>query len=142
MTARVVPSEVESLSHVLVVDDSTHVRLLLRMTLAPYGHKVQEAADGVAGWRLLVGRRPDVLIMDVTMPGLSGLDTCRAIRADPGLADLPVIILTANGLPENEAEALEAGADCFFGKPFQPRALADAVARLAGEPSARSARTA
>jgi len=121
-----------TMARLVIVDDSAPVRTLLRLALTRDGHEIWEAGDGVAGWQLLLDQRPDVIILDVMMPGPSGLDVCRAIRADPRFAMLPVIILTANGLPESEAEAMDAGADCFLAKPFRPQVLLAAVERLAG----------
>jgi CheY-like chemotaxis protein len=86
--------------------------------------------------------QPDVVILDVTMPAVSGLDLCRAIRGDPHLAATPVIVLTGRGLPEDRTAAAGAGADRFFAKPFSPRALLDAVDDLAGGGQARGCTTA
>src|SRR5215208_6658951 len=123
------------MARLVIVDDSAPVRALVRMSLARGGHDIREADDGVTAWQLLVDQRPDAVILDVMMPGPSGLDVCRAIRADPRFARLPVIILTANGLPESEAEALEAGANCFLAKPFRPQVLLAVVERLVARPT-------
>lgn len=100
---------------------------MVRFTVEIGGHRVLEAADGIEGWHVLTTERPDVVILDVMMPGPSGLDVCRAIRGDARLADLPVIILSAGG-PETASDALTAGATVFMAKPFSPSALLGLVA--------------
>jgi CheY-like chemotaxis protein len=114
---------------VLVVDDLHHVRRMIRFSLHGRGHRVVEAGDGVEAWRLLTTERPDLVIMDISMPGPSGLDVCRSIRAAPELEGLPVLLLTAGGAAW-ETRALEAGASGFMTKPFSPSALLDLVDTL------------
>lgn len=121
------------MAQVLVVDDSAHARLLVRQTLVAAGHEVLEAADARWAWQLLLTHRPDVAIVDVTMPALSGLDLCRAIRADPEFQNLPIVILTARALSEDREAALAAGADRFLPKPFRPSDLLEALAGLCDE---------
>src|SRR5215207_908716 len=108
---------------VLVVDDSARIRQMVRFSLERFGHRVLEAEDGPAAWSLLAAERPDLVLLDVMMPGPSGLDVCRKIRADPRLAGLPVVILTAGGGARDEADAMAAGASGFLTKPFLPSAL-------------------
>src|SRR5947207_2276701 len=87
-----------------------------------------EAADGVAGLELARRRRPDLVILDVMLPGTGGLAILEALRADPALAAIPVVVVTA--WPQMEDEALEAGASRFFMKPFEPDAMKTAVEEL------------
>jgi DNA-binding response OmpR family regulator len=108
---------------VLVVDDSPQVRRLVRKVLEFAGHDVTEAEDGRVAWRMMSTTRPDLVVMDVSMPGPSGLEVCRAIRDDDRLALVPVIILTADGNVESEQQALTSGASAFMVKPFSPLAL-------------------
>lgn len=108
---------------VLVVDDSPQVRRLLRVMLESSGHHVVEAADGRSAWHLLQTDQPDLVIMDVTMPGPSGLEVCRAIRDDERFSTVPVIILTASGVLNGERQAMESGATVFVQKPFSPAVL-------------------
>src|SRR4051794_2299866 len=126
------------MARVLVVDDNDQVRRLLRVTLVAAGHGVLEAAEAMSAWQAMIARRPDVVILDVTMPVVSGLDLCRAMRADPQLVTMPVIVLTGRGLPDDATAASDAGADRFFAKPFSPRALLAAVDDLVGGGQARS----
>jgi CheY-like chemotaxis protein len=113
---------------VLIADDSFPLRLLMRRVLLPLGHDVIEAPDGTQAWELLVQHRPDVAIVDIVMPGASGLDICRGVRSDPSLESTGVIVISAN---LSEDEALAAGADAFLGKPFRPHELVSAVASVA-----------
>jgi CheY-like chemotaxis protein len=116
---------------VLVVDDQASVRLLVRAILAVEDYRVSEAADGIDAWDIMKAERPDLVLMDVMMPGPSGLDVCRYMRADPDLAGVPVLIITAGGQAERTAaEAYRAGANAFMAKPFSPAALLGAVAKL------------
>src|SRR5688572_27698249 len=105
------------MARVLVADDSAQPRLLVRRTLLHGGHEVLEAADGEEALRVLRDERPDVAILDVVMPGLSGLDVCRAARRDAALAVIGFIILSANATPRHAAEA---EADRFLAKPYVP----------------------
>jgi CheY-like chemotaxis protein len=125
------------MSKVLIADDSPSMRTLLRMTLRGGDFDVVEARDGDEAVALLATHRPTVAILDVNMPGRTGLEVCRAVRADPGLARTGVVVISANGLESDARAALAAGADQFLSKPFSPRQLIDAVARLAiGRPAA------
>src|SRR4051812_36337417 len=104
---------------ILVVDDESHIRRIVRITLGYRDYRVIEADDGIEAWRLLAVTQPDLVILDVMMPGPSGLDICRAIRADVRFADLPIIILTAGGT-ETVSGAQAAGASAVMSKPFSP----------------------
>ena len=112
------------MARILVADDEHGIRALLRLTLVPAGHSVVEAADGDEALALARTHRPDIVILDVWMPGLSGLDVCRAIRADSSLAGTRVIIASGHA---SDADALAAGADAVFAKPFSPARLLAAV---------------
>jgi CheY-like chemotaxis protein len=114
---------------VLVVDDESHIRQIVRIALGYRGYQVVEAASGVECWRLLAEARPDLVILDIMMPGQNGLDVCRAIRADAQFAALPIIVLTAGG-PEVGSDARAAGASAVMSKPFSPTALLNLVASL------------
>jgi signal transduction histidine kinase len=106
---------------VLVVDDHATNRVLLTAWLT--GHTVLEAADGQAALDLLETVTPDLIILDVMMPGLSGIETCRRIKARPTEGYLPVLLLTALGDQENRNAGLEAGADDFLSRPVDRREL-------------------
>ena len=112
---------------ILICDDEVTMRQLLRVVLDG-AYEFDEAADGVAALDLARRRRPDLVILDVMLPGTGGLAILEALRADPALASIPVVVVTA--WPQMEEEALEAGASRFFMKPFEPDAMKDAVEEL------------
>ena len=117
---------------ILVADDAPHIRRLLCAILQP-GHDVIEADDGDEALRRAIAHRPALAILDVAMPGLTGLDVCRRFRQDPALQATPVIIITANGGPTDRGTALAAGANYFVTKPFSPALIVRLVAAaLAG----------
>jgi two-component system, OmpR family, phosphate regulon response regulator PhoB len=112
--------------NILVADDVPSVRKLLRMILEP-AHVVIEAGDGDQALRQLIDHRPDVAILDVSMPERTGLDVCRQLRQDPRIAMTGVIVITANGTQTDRSAAIEAGADFFLTKPFSPGAITTLV---------------
>lgn len=111
---------------VLIVDDEQHIRLLIEQTLEELldeGVELYTAGDGDEALAAMAAQRPAVVFLDVMMPGRSGLDVCRAVRADPELAGAHIVLLTAKGQAQDRAEGLAAGADEFLTKPFDPDAL-------------------
>jgi DNA-binding response OmpR family regulator len=111
---------------VLIVDDEQHIRLLIEQTLEELleeGVDLYTAADGDEALAAIAAQRPALVFLDVMMPGRSGLDVCRAVRADPELAGARIVLLTAKGQAQDRAEGLAAGADEFLTKPFDPDAL-------------------
>ncbi len=111
---------------VLIVDDEQHIRLLIEQTLEELldeGVELYTAADGDEALAAIAAQRPALVFLDVMMPGQSGLDVCRAVRADPELAGAHIVLLTAKGQAQDRAEGLAAGADEFLTKPFDPDAL-------------------
>ena len=117
---------------VLIVDDEQHIRLLIEQTLEELLDEDVElytAADGDEAMAAIAAQHPDLVFLDVMMPGRSGLDVCRAVRADPELAGAHIVLLTAKGQAQDRAEGLAAGADEYLTKPFDPDALL-ALARV------------
>ncbi|MCW2757683.1 MAG: two-component system response regulator [Nocardioidaceae bacterium] len=108
------------MARVLVVDDDLTVREVVVSYLKAAGHEVDEAGDGETGLRLFAERRPDLVVLDLMLPGIDGLETCRRIRA---ASDVPVIMLTALGAEGDRVAGLETGADDYLAKPFSPREL-------------------
>ena len=109
---------------ILVVDDEPIVREVVVRYLAREGHDTLEAGDGTAARTLLERSAPDLVVLDVMLPGTDGLDLCRWIR---GRSELPVIMLTARGEEADRIVGLELGADDYVTKPFSPRELAARV---------------
>jgi two-component system KDP operon response regulator KdpE len=104
-----------SLGRVLVVDDEPQIRRVLRSTLAARGYEVHEARTGEDALEYLRQNRLDLVLLDVNMPGMGGLETCREIRAS---FDVAIIMLTVNDSEKDKVAALDAGADDYVTKPF------------------------
>ena len=112
---------------VVVVDDAPDVRLLARMSLAAAGFVVHEAEHGEQGLALARTLHPDCVILDVNMPGISGLEVCRVLRADPRTSDTTIVMLTADQQASEKVEAFSLEADDYMVKPFAPRDLISRV---------------
>jgi len=112
---------------ILVCDDDPNLRELVRAVLGP-GYRFIEAADGKEALAAMRELSPDLIVLDVMLPGLSGIDVLEAIRADDQLRGTPVVVITA--WSHAEAQAWTAGADRFVAKPFDPDELSAAVDEL------------
>ena len=113
---------------ILICDDERPLRELIKAALGD-GYRYEEAADTGEAEELLAANRPSLLVLDVMLPGKSGLELLGELRERPETADIPVVIISAwHG--ENEVTALGSGADAFVGKPFDPDELAQTVERL------------
>jgi len=106
--------------HILVVDDDAEIRDLVAEYLSQHGYRVSVARDGAAMRAALAARRPDLIVLDLMLPGEDGLSLCRDLRAK---SDLPVIMLTARREEIDRIIGIEMGADDYLGKPFNPREL-------------------
>jgi two-component system alkaline phosphatase synthesis response regulator PhoP len=106
---------------VLVVDDDAKTVELVKLYLSRDGYKVVTAFDGTSALRLAQECRPDLVVLDLMLPGMNGLDVCKAIRVD---SDVPIIMLTAKTTEGDKLTGLELGADDYLTKPFSPRELA------------------
>jgi CheY-like chemotaxis protein len=118
---------------ILIVDDEPNNCKTLQAILSPLGHSIHVAHDGRAGLQLAQAIRPDLILLDVMMPALDGYEVCRRLRADPQLAEVPIIIITALDDRDSRLAGLEAGADDFVPKPFdrlELRARVQTVIRL------------
>jgi two-component system, OmpR family, KDP operon response regulator KdpE len=100
---------------ILIVDDEPQIRRVMLTTLSSHGYSVVEAKSGEEGLDLIRAERPDLVILDVNLPGISGLETCREIRAS---SDVPIIMLTVRNSERDKVQALDAGADDYVVKPF------------------------
>jgi two-component system alkaline phosphatase synthesis response regulator PhoP len=113
---------------ILVVDDEPHIVEIVRDYLKQAGYRVVTAGDGQTALTLARHERPDLVVLDLMLPGgLDGLDVCRSLRQDPGLAEVPIIMLTARVEETDRLIGLELGADDYVTKPFSPR---EVVARV------------
>lgn len=105
---------------ILIIDDEPQIRRLLRITIESCGWRVIEAEDGLHGLNELALMRPDAVLLDLGLPGLPGIDVLRRLRE---WSQAPVLILSVRDQPEDKVEALEAGADDYVTKPFEPTEL-------------------
>ncbi|HEX6081595.1 MAG TPA: response regulator [Methylomirabilota bacterium] len=118
---------------VLYVEDNEFNRKIVRHLLARTSYRLLEATDGEAGVASARETRPDLVIMDIQLPKLSGLDATRQLRADPATAAIPVIVITSFALAGDEEKAREAGAAAYLAKPYSPRELLQMIRELAPE---------
>jgi putative two-component system response regulator len=109
--------------HVLIVEDDAANRALLTHLLARSGYEATAVGDGHDGLRAAIEEAPDLLLLDVELPGMNGLDVCRALRLDPRTVTLPVILLTGRSGLEDVVAGLDAGADDFLAKPYHQAEL-------------------
>jgi adenylate cyclase len=117
-------AEMERQPTILVVDDTTQNIRLLDAVLAPRGYTVATATSGGEALEKIANEQPDLILLDIVMPGMDGYEVCRRVRADPATRLLPVVMITASG-DQEKIKAIEAGADDFIAKPFnQPELLA------------------
>ncbi|GAA3161918.1 hypothetical protein GCM10010466_61140 [Planomonospora alba] len=112
---------------VLVAEDDPDIRDLIVFKLRQSGHTVVPVGDGRSALGKVRDQLPDIVLLDVMMPGMSGIDVCRELRRDQQTADLPIILLTARAQESDVSVGLAAGADDYIVKPFSPRVLADRV---------------
>ena len=120
------------MSRIVVVDDDPDVRGLIEYMLVESGHEVTAFADGDEALRSMAAADPQIVLLDVMMPGLSGLEVLTRLRADVATKDLPVIMLTAKAQDADVDLGLALGADGYMVKPFSPRELVARIdARLA-----------
>ena len=117
---------------ILVVDDEPHIRRVLSAILGSNGYQVTMASDGTEGLAELGSEEVDLVILDLMMPGASGLEILSKIRADPLRAETPVIILTAKGQDTDRDAALAGGANDFLTKPFSPKKLLARIEEILG----------
>jgi len=108
---------------VLIVDDDPLIRDVVRAVLEDASFDLDEAASGEEALRLAAGHPPDVVLLDVMMPGLNGFEVAKRMKSDAHLKDTVVVMLTAKDAPEDRRRGLEAGADAYFTKPFSPLEL-------------------
>jgi two-component system cell cycle response regulator DivK len=125
-------SESGRLPTVVVVEDDENTREVFRAILEHTGHRVMEAEDGRAGVTLIRETHPDVVVLDLGLPGLNGRGVVAELKADPSTADVPIIVVTAAAEEETRRWALHQGCDDFLEKPVELRALTQAVDRCLG----------
>jgi CheY-like chemotaxis protein len=121
---------------ILIADDEQPLRLLVRATLEDESgeerYEIVEAADGNEALEVARRERPELILLDIQMPGLSGLEVCKILKNDPATSDLMIVMLTAKGQQSDRERGLAAGADDYFAKPFSPLELLQLVDRVMG----------
>jgi DNA-binding response OmpR family regulator len=107
------------MANIIIVDDEAQTRGSIRRILEDDGHTIREAGNGDEALALLKTVQPDLMVLDIIMPGMSGIDLCRRLRADPFYARIPIIFLTAKSRPKDIAAGLDAGGDDYITKPVE-----------------------
>jgi two-component system, cell cycle response regulator DivK len=115
---------------VLLVEDNDDNAAIYTLILEHHGFRVRRASDGGTAVRLAPALLPDLILMDISLPVLSGWDATRQIKADPRAGGIPVVALTAHCMPEDRARASQVGCDAFLAKPCEPKAVLEVVRRF------------
>lgn len=121
-------------ARILLVEDEQNIALALSFLIEKMGHQVTHIDDGAQALREVAGLVPDLVLLDVTLPGASGYEVCQHIRATPALDATRVLILTARGADIEKRKALALGADGFMSKPFEMAELQAQVTQLLAQP--------
>ena len=115
------------MAKIVIAEDEPDIRELIAFTLRFAGHEVIAGANGEEGYELTKREHPDLSMFDVRMPKMTGYDACRKIKADPEIAHIPVIFLSAKGQENEIGQGMEAGAEEYLLKPFAPDQLAERI---------------
>ena len=115
------------MASVLLAEDDADIRLLVTLKLEQAGHEVRAFGDGAAALADARDHPPDLAVLDVLMPGMTGLEVCKQLRSHAATADVPIILLTARAQQADVTAGLEAGANDYVVKPFSPRDLASRI---------------
>ena len=118
------------MAHILIAEDERDIRELVAFTLTFAGHQVTQAANGREALDLTLQNRPDLVILDVRMPRMTGYEACRAIKEQDGFEDTPVVFLSAKGQDEEREAGFDSGAADYILKPFAPDELAERIAQI------------
>ena len=121
--------------HILIVDDEKNIAISVDYLLRREGYQVSVAHDGEEGLRLIQSDRPDLVLLDIMMPKLNGFQVCEAVRQDPALADVRIVMLTAKGRDAEKEKGLALGADAYITKPFSTRELVSQIKALLEPPA-------
>ena len=117
---------------ILVIEDQEDNRRIVRDLLTSVGYEVLEAVSGEEGLERAERERPDLILMDIQLPGLDGYEATRRLKASPELREIPIIAVTSYALSGDEVKAEQAGCDAYVSKPFSPRALLGKVREYLG----------
>ncbi|MGE0827521.1 MAG: response regulator [Candidatus Binatia bacterium] len=111
----------------LLADDEANLRMLARITLNSLEYRILEAKDGTSALKLVQVEHPDLLVLDWTMPGLTGIEVAQILRRDPATSCIPIILLTAKGQESDRQQGKACGAYAYLVKPFSPLELLEKV---------------
>ena len=123
------------MAKVLIVDDERSLRFLISSTLEDEGYDISEAADGLEAYEIIKKDKPDLVILDVMMPGMTGFELCEKLKQDMATRDIIVVMLTAKGQEQDRLQSAQAGADYYLRKPFSPIMLLEVIESLLQERS-------
>jgi two-component system chemotaxis response regulator CheY len=118
------------MKNILIADDAPHLLMLLQHHLKNPNYALETASSGEEALAKALAGRVDLMLIDVDLPGIDGLETVRRLKKLPGYAELPVVVMTGGSTNAIRERAQEAGATSFFSKPYSPKDLLDQVARL------------
>jgi two-component system cell cycle response regulator DivK len=118
---------------ILYVEDNEFNRQIVRDLLARTSYRLIEAKDGEAGVAMALQELPDLVLMDIQLPKISGLEATRRLRADPRTAHIPIITITSYALSGDDQKAMDAGASSYLAKPYSPRELLQVIRKFAPE---------
>jgi DNA-binding response OmpR family regulator len=118
------------MNSILVIDDTEDMQKLIHSNLSARGYEVIPASDGIKGVELAHKKRPDLIILDIMLPDITGWDILGRLKKDSTLQNIPVIIMTASEGLDDEKQALQMGAACFFPKPFSLHAFLGKIEEL------------
>lgn len=118
------------MSTILIVEDNEKNMKLARDVLQSKGYETLEAITGEDGVRIAIERKPDLVLMDIQLPGINGIEALRQVRADPGCARIPVVAFTASVTPTDRSQISAAGFDGFLSKPINLKEFLETVKRL------------
>jgi len=127
-----VPDDTEKRTKVLAVDDDPDIRGMISVALSARGFDVVTAGGGEEGLEIARIEKPDIIVLDVEMPGMKGPEVCKALTADPGTCGIPIIFLTGKVDLDAMEETFEGGAQAYIMKPFSPFVLLDKIEEVLG----------
>jgi len=122
-----------SMPTVLVIDDDPHMGVILTRILMKHGFKIKVAMDGASGIELAINEHPDLIILDVVMPGIDGVEVARRLRGEPACAGIPIVFLTAFAPSVGKREAKGVAVDAFISKPFVVEDLVESIKELTSQ---------
>lgn len=120
------------MTRVLVIDDEEDILLMIRIALEFDGHEVTTATTGEAGLELARRDAPDVILLDIRLPGIDGWEVLDRVRADPRIGRIPIVMISAHATPSTPRRALGQGATAYLTKPFRPEDLRKAISEALG----------